>query len=61
MQDKWNDQIRDRAYLIWLRSGRPEGCELDHWLQAEQELKAKRCQRRRWIRYKIVLPGEQRE
>lgn len=31
-------QIRDRAYEIWERMGRPEGDEMGHWLQAEREV-----------------------
>jgi len=31
-------QIQRRAYEIWERNGRIAGCQLDHWLQAEQEL-----------------------
>ena len=30
--------IRDRAYAIWEREGRPSGRERDHWLQAAWEL-----------------------
>lgn len=30
--------IRERAYALWEADGRPEGRELDYWLQAEQEL-----------------------
>ena len=34
-----NDEaIRDRAYAIWEREGRPQGRERDHWLQARWEL-----------------------
>lgn len=33
------DAISQRAYEIWEREGRPEGCDQRHWLQAEQELK----------------------
>ncbi|MBV9749159.1 MAG: DUF2934 domain-containing protein [Acetobacteraceae bacterium] len=29
--------ISERAYAFWLEEGRPEGKELEHWLQAEQE------------------------
>lgn len=32
------DAISRRAYEIWESEGRPEGCDLRHWLQAEQEL-----------------------
>jgi DUF2934 family protein len=34
------DAIRERAYGIWEREGRPHGRELEHWLQAESELTA---------------------
>lgn len=30
--------IRERAYAIWERDGRPEGRSLDHWAQAEAEI-----------------------
>lgn len=34
-----NDEaIRDRAYQIWEREGRPYGRDRDHWLQAAWEL-----------------------
>ena len=33
-----DDQIRERAYLIWVNEGRPHGRELDHWLRAKREL-----------------------
>ncbi len=33
-----HDQIRQRAYQIWEESGRPEGHEMDHWLEAEREV-----------------------
>jgi len=26
------------AYELWLREGRPDGCDTQHWLQAEREL-----------------------
>jgi DNA-binding CsgD family transcriptional regulator len=32
------ERIRERAYLIWLREGKPRGCEKRHWLLAEMEL-----------------------
>ena len=31
-------KIRDRAYAIWEREGRPEGREHQHWEQAQQEI-----------------------
>ena len=33
-------QIRQRAYAIWEQSGRPEGCERQHWEQAAREILA---------------------
>ncbi|MEA2671279.1 MAG: hypothetical protein QOG45_1499 [Chloroflexota bacterium] len=32
------DRIRNRAYELWEGEGRPEGREVDHWLQAAQEI-----------------------
>jgi len=32
------ETISRRAYEIWEQEGRPEGRDLQHWLQAEQEL-----------------------
>ena len=34
------DQIRQRAYEIWEREGRPHGDDMKHWLQAFQEIAA---------------------
>ena len=33
-----DDQIRERAYLISVDEGRPNGREVDHWLRAKWEL-----------------------
>ncbi|MBP2227588.1 hypothetical protein J2847_000868 [Azospirillum agricola] len=33
-------RIRDRAYAIWLEQGCPDGCDADHWLQAERDVAA---------------------
>lgn len=36
--DRSNEQVvRDRAYFIWLREGRPEGRAQDHWTRATRE------------------------
>jgi hypothetical protein len=32
------ERIRQRAYEIWEREGRPEGREQEHWEQAEREI-----------------------
>ncbi len=29
--------LRDRAYFLWLRSGRPEGHAGEHWNRAQRE------------------------
>jgi len=34
-----DEQVRARAYAIWEQEGRPEGKSLDHWLQAEAEIR----------------------
>ena len=26
--------IRERAYGIWIEEGRPDGCQVEHWLRA---------------------------
>ncbi len=35
------DQIRRRAFELWEQRSRPEGYEVEFWLQAERELKGK--------------------
>ena len=34
-----DEEIRRRAYQIYLERGEQPGCDLDDWLQAEQELR----------------------
>ena len=31
-------EIQHAAYLLWIENGRPEGCDLDHWLAAKEML-----------------------
>ena len=33
-----HDEIEICAYCIWVQEGKPEGRDLDHWLQAEMQL-----------------------
>ncbi len=41
MSGWWHDErIRERAYEIWEREGRPAGKSLEHWLKAEAEIAA---------------------
>ena len=35
-----DDKVRERAYAIWEREGRPEGGAERHWAEAEEELRA---------------------
>jgi hypothetical protein len=30
--------VRERAYMLWERSGRPHGRDKDHWFQALKEV-----------------------
>jgi hypothetical protein len=34
-----NDCIASRAYTLWEKDGRPQGRDVEYWLQAEQQLK----------------------
>lgn len=34
------EEIQHRAYSIWASAGRPNNCELEHWLAAEAEVLA---------------------
>jgi hypothetical protein len=33
-----HQEVSDRAYLLWQRAGKPEGQDLEFWLQAEAEV-----------------------
>ena len=33
------EEITNRAHTIWVQNGRPDGRDLEHWLQAENELR----------------------
>lgn len=41
------DEVAARAYQIWDHEGRPDGRDVDHWLQAEQELRSARVRKKR--------------
>jgi len=36
-EPRLREEIRNRAYHLWLHAGRPNGQELDFWLRAEKE------------------------
>lgn len=38
MDNDRHEKIRQRAYEIWMREGRPDGAHERHWQQAKQEL-----------------------
>jgi hypothetical protein len=31
-------EVKERAHLIWVQEGKPEGREVDHWMRARREL-----------------------
>lgn len=35
-----DEAIKERAYHIWIREGRPHGRDFEHWVQAQVELEA---------------------
>ncbi|WP_207479008.1 DUF2934 domain-containing protein [Arenibaculum pallidiluteum] len=37
-RERLEERIRERAYRIWDREGRPEGRERDHWELAREEI-----------------------
>jgi hypothetical protein len=39
MREPTEQEIKNRAYEIWERNGRPEGKEEEFWRLAEQELR----------------------
>ena len=41
-----SSEIAQRAYEIYEREGRSDGRDMDHWLQAERELREERRQKR---------------
>jgi hypothetical protein len=59
MDEAWQRRVRERAYALWEREGRPEGRAEEHWFRAEAELRAEEAdpsagtadrpgERRRW-------------
>ena len=38
---KTQQQIREMAYHIWERKGKPSGKDWENWLQAEKQIRAK--------------------
>ena len=38
MDDELRKAVERRAHELWQAAGYPEGRELEHWLQAEQEI-----------------------
>ena len=33
------DCVASRAYILWEQAGRPQGRDVEHWLQAESQIK----------------------
>jgi DUF2934 family protein len=41
MSGWWHEErVRERAYEIWEREGRPADKSVEHWLKAEADIKA---------------------
>src|SRR5215475_7888223 len=38
MPNAREQEVRERAFVIWEHEGRPEGRRVDHWLRAEAEV-----------------------
>lgn len=38
-------EIRARAHQIWLLDGKPQGAEMEHWLEAEHQLQLEYAKR----------------
>jgi hypothetical protein len=38
IMDTTAERVRQRAYELWEQSGKPEGSDMDFWLQAEREI-----------------------
>ena len=36
-ESAWEKAVREAAYRIWEREGRPEGRAMEHWLAAQRE------------------------
>jgi DUF2934 family protein len=46
----WHEHwVRERAYEIWERAGRPESNSVEHWLQAVAEIAAEEQGRKQEI------------
>lgn len=39
MSDPLHDKISERAFALWEQAGRPDGCDVTHWLAAEAEIR----------------------
>jgi hypothetical protein len=38
---KLSQMVKERAYFLWLEKGKPNGQDMNIWLQAEKEIRAK--------------------
>ena len=36
-----HEEIAQHAFQLWTQAGHPEGCDQQHWLQAEAELRSR--------------------
>ena len=52
------ERIRTRAYELWEAEGRPDGREIDHWLQAVHDVAAGRPADGRTAAPRSRVPGK---
>ena len=57
MAKERSEALRQKAYEIWEREGRPEGMHDDHWTRAEQELEQDRNEKPKASRARKTAPG----
>ena len=49
MHESMEDEIRSLAYQLYCEGGYQEGRDLEHWLQAEQQVRVRRNARLRKV------------
>jgi hypothetical protein len=40
-EGKLDAMIKERAYYLWEEKGKPQGCDMEIWIQAKKEIMAK--------------------
>lgn len=58
MDEEFEQRIRERAFLLWLEEGQPEGRAIDHWDLARELIAIEDGQMATTRPVKDELPGE---